>query len=102
MQQMQNQGNPNLYQVKEIKKDIELRAADEMKVRVLNPPVDYDDKGRPKKYTAKELKELKGPDTSLPGYAGDLESLRPNQVVKVYLKKKDAKLVSGPFSSLSS
>jgi hypothetical protein len=79
----------NLYEVKEYKKDIELRAADEMKVRSLQPPIDYDEKGNIKKYTKKELKELKG-DGSLPGYQADFDRLQPNQVVKVYLAKKKA------------
>jgi hypothetical protein len=83
------QGPQNLYEVKEYKKDIELRAADDMKVRTLEPPVDYDDKGHVKKYTKKELQEMKGPG-NLPGYTADFDSLRPNQVVRVYLAKKKA------------
>jgi hypothetical protein len=84
------QSPQDLYQVKEYKKDVKLRAAEDMKVRTLEPPVDYDDKGHVKKYTKKELKELKGPG-NLPGYTADFDSLRANQVVRVYLaKKKDA------------
>jgi hypothetical protein len=85
-QQMQ-QAMQNLYQIKEKKVDVELRAADEMKIRTAHPPVEYDDKGNLKKYTAKELKALKGPG-NLPGYPGDWESLRAYQVVRVYLAKK--------------
>jgi hypothetical protein len=68
--------------------DVELQAADEMKVRLLQPPTAFDDNGKPKKYTKKELDELKGPDKKLPGYTAAFESLRPGQVVDVYLAKK--------------
>jgi hypothetical protein len=71
--------------------DIELQAAEDMKVRLLQPPVAFDDNGKPKKYTKKELDELKGPDKKLPGYTAAFENLRPGQVVEVYLaKKKDS------------
>lgn len=72
--------------------DITLVPTDDLKVRVLTPPVVFDDKGRPKRYSAKELKELKG-EGNLPGYTADLESLHPNQTVLLYLmrKKKPAK-----------
>jgi hypothetical protein len=66
----------------------ELQAADTMKVRLRNPPVAFDDKGKPKKYTSKELAELKGPDKKLPGYTGDFDNLRTGQKVGVYLAKK--------------
>src|SRR5262249_23866317 len=84
--QMNTHSNQNLYTVKLVTKDIDLRGSDEVKVRLLNPPVDYDEKGRPKKYTAKELKEMKGPE-GYPGYTANWEDLKQNQVVRVYLVK---------------
>ena len=39
---------------------------DDVKIRLLNPPEAFDDKGRAKKYTPKELKELKGDDLKTP------------------------------------
>jgi hypothetical protein len=85
--QAMNQRPPgNLVQTK--KMDVDLRANDDIKVRSLQPPIDYDDKGNVKKYTKKELAELKGPDKSLPGYTRDYESLQSNQYVKVYLAKE--------------
>ncbi len=87
------------FHVKQITKDIELQTTDDFKVRMLQPPVDFDDKGKPKKYTSKELQDLKGPDPKLPGFMADFDSLKPNQLVKVYLaKRKDAPapLVSKP------
>jgi hypothetical protein len=68
--------------------DLELKAADDIKVRLLQPPLQFDEKGRIKKYTRKELDELKGPDKSLPGYQGDFDNLKAGQTVKVYLVKK--------------
>jgi len=63
-----------------------------MKVRTLQLPIDFDEKGKPKRYSAQELKDLKGPDPKLPGYTADFDSLKPEQVVKVYLaRKKGAK-----------
>ena len=73
----------NLWTIKEVKQDVKAVPADDMKVRLLRPPEAYDDKGNPKKYTDKELKELKGPD-KLPGYTGTLEDVKTNQLVLVY------------------
>ena len=46
--------------------DIELLLKDDVKIRQANPPEAFDDKGRPKKYSIKELKELKGDDLKTP------------------------------------
>jgi hypothetical protein len=76
----------SLYQSKDLNADVQLRFADKVKVRLANLPVDYDDKGNLKRYTAKELQELRGKEV-LPGFAGEVESLRSGQTVKVYLAK---------------
>src|SRR5262249_51831568 len=71
--------------------NVELQSADDIKVRLKNPPPLFDDKGKPKRYTKKELDDLKGPDKKLPGYAADFENLRNDQIVEIQLvKKKDA------------
>jgi hypothetical protein len=70
--------------------DIELQPTDDMKVRTLQLPLDFDEKGRPKKYSARELKDLKGSDPKLPGYTADFDSLKPEQIVKVFLARKKA------------
>jgi hypothetical protein len=70
--------------------DVKLKAADKMIVRTRYPPIDYDDKGNIKKYTKKELQELRGPDKSLPGFTADFEALHDGQMVTVYLAKKEA------------
>ncbi len=69
-------------------KDIEIQAADDVVVRMLRPKEDFDDKGRPKKYTKKEKEELKGPDKKLPGYNADFGDLTTDQLVQVSLVRK--------------
>jgi hypothetical protein len=63
----------------------ELAAADDLKVRLLYPPPATDERGNPKKYTAKELKGLKGPGNEW-GYTADFDNLKPGQTVRFYLK----------------
>ncbi|MCS6851118.1 MAG: hypothetical protein NZ700_08130 [Gemmataceae bacterium] len=70
---------------RQVMQTIELEMVEDVKVRLLNPPPAFDDKGQVKKYTAKELAELKGPDKRLPGFTGAVADLRPNQTVSVSL-----------------
>jgi hypothetical protein len=88
------QGLQSVFRVKELKKDVELVPADDLKVRTARPPLEYDDKGYPKKYTKDELKELKG-DARLPGYAADFDSVQNGQVVVAYLARKQPAAKSG-------
>lgn len=84
------QNQRNLYTKKEVSKDVDVQVADGAKVRSINPPLAFDDKGNPRKYTQKELKELRG-DEKLPGYNSDLDALRTGQTVTLSLAtKKDA------------
>jgi hypothetical protein len=85
----------NLFTVKDVQQDVKASAADDMKVRLSQPPDAYDDKGNIRRYTAKELKELKGPD-NLPGYTGGPEDLKTNQLVLVTLARKPAKAAEKP------
>jgi hypothetical protein len=78
------QTQTKLFRTKEI--DIELRASDNVKVRSNFPPTEYDDKGNLKRWTAKELKALKG-KSKLPGYPAEYDALRPGQGIQVYLAK---------------
>lgn len=85
------------FRVQQINQSIELQAHDELKVRVMRPPQDFDDKGKPKKYSQKELQELRGPDAKLPGYTADFDSLKPDQVVRVtVMAKKSAPVKAAP------
>lgn len=80
------QGQQNPFTVKTMSQDIDFQAADDMKVRCMFPPPAFDEKGNFKKYTPKELKELKG-DSNLPGYEAGMDALKTGQTVKVYLAK---------------
>jgi hypothetical protein len=85
------QEQQKLITYKDETKNLELQAVDELKVRTMLEPVEYDDKGKVRKLTEKEKRALKGPDRHLPGYPADFDSLKPNQTVQVYLaKSKDA------------
>jgi len=80
--------------------DIELLLKDDVKIRQANPPEAFDDKGRPKKYTVKELKELKGDDLKSPGYPADFSDLINQSIVNVTLMQKPQKAVRGGNSGL--
>jgi hypothetical protein len=91
---MKNQ--QQLVTYKDVTKNVEIQADDNMKVRTLLLPVEYDEKGRPRKLTEKEKKALKGPDATQPGYMADFDSLKPGQEVKVFLaKSKNAHKAKG-------
>jgi hypothetical protein len=77
--------------VKEATLKIELDAPEEMKVRTMVLPVELDEKGKPRKLTEKEKRDLKGPDPTLPGYTGDFDSLKSDQIVEIYLAKQPPK-----------
>lgn len=70
-------------------KDFPVRSADNVKVRTLYAPQEYDDKGFPKVWTAKELKALQG-NSKLPGYPADFDVIRQGQIVNVYLFKQSS------------
>jgi hypothetical protein len=82
----------NRIHYRQAHKNVDFAPADDMFVRRTNPPVAYDDKGKPRKQTPKELKELKG-DGNLPGYQAELSDLKKDQAVVLYLQaaKKPAK-----------
>jgi hypothetical protein len=82
------QTQQNLFRVKRTQVDVPLQLGDDVKVRSLTPPRAFDDKGNVKRYTAKELKELRGPG-DLPGFAADRDHLEEGQtvLVKVSIKK---------------
>jgi hypothetical protein len=84
-------GQQNSVRVQQMNKDLDFQAADDMKVRIMYPPPAFDEKGNLKKYTAKELRELKGSDSTLPGYAAEMDALKTGQIVTVYLAKQTPK-----------
>lgn len=86
LQQMMN-AEAQIYEIATTEKEVEWAAADEIKVRMQNPPARFDDKGRVKRYTAKELKELRGTD-KLPGFPGEFSDIKNGQIVQVTLLQK--------------
>jgi len=93
--------NEKSFHVQVGRNDVKVMTADDVKVRTKNPPVAYDDKGNKKKYTAKELKELKGNDPKLPGYSAEFNDLKQNQVVEVSLvRKKSDRNAKQPLASV--
>jgi hypothetical protein len=85
MVQAQNQ----IYQLATTDKEVEWTASDDFKARRAHPPAQFDDKGRPKRYTRKELQELKGND-KLPGFAAEFSDIKTGQIVTVTLLAKKA------------
>jgi len=81
----------NPYVIKTETKDIQFWSAEDVKVRFKDPPSAFDEKGNIKKYTAEELKELKGPDKNLVGYEGSVDKLAIGMEVKVTTVKAKAK-----------
>lgn len=90
LQREQLQALRNQFRVVTEHKDFDLKAASNATVRFLNPPMDYDDKGYPKKYTPEELRKLKGKDANLPGYEADFEKLKVGDTIRVTFKKPQA------------
>jgi hypothetical protein len=78
------QTQQRLFRPKDLNFDVQLRFGENTKVRLLQPPIDYDEKGNLKRYTNKELQELRGKE-NLPGYTAEADALRSGQTVKVYL-----------------
>jgi hypothetical protein len=69
-------------------KDYELRAVENIKIRTATPPTEYDEKGNMKRWSMKELENLKK-GSKLPGYPAEFDALRPGQLVAIYLAKKE-------------
>jgi hypothetical protein len=77
----------NLLRVEETAQEVALQTAADVKVRLAKLPPAFDDKGNARRYTAQELKDLKGPG-NLVGYAADFSDLKEGQVVRVSLARK--------------
>ena len=95
-QMLQARGNPlRMMQIKgqyqqklmtETSKDVTVKAGETMKVRTLNPPVEYDLKGNLKRYSEKDLKALRG-SSKLPGFPAEMDAVRAGQYVDLYVAK---------------
>jgi len=69
-----------LYSIKSKSQDYAIDSAEDMKVRLNAPKSAFDDMGNVKKYTAKELQELRGKDKLFDGEFADLTN---GQIVQV-------------------
>jgi hypothetical protein len=81
---------PTGYRVDKVKTLVEFQGSETVKVRTMVLPEQFDDKGKPKKYTREELATLKGKDTHLPGYESSLEKLETGQKLRVRFSPKKA------------
>jgi hypothetical protein len=91
MQAGQLRAQQNLYNVVTRYQDIDFQAEENVKVRTMELPEQFDEKGNVKKYTKEELKQLKGKDTNLPGYESAFEALKEGQLIQVTLADHKAK-----------
>jgi hypothetical protein len=76
---------PNNIKMITVSKGFELDVQEKVIVRRQNLPFEYDDKGNPKEFTKEQIAELRGKDTSLPGYRAKYGDLQQGQTVRVYL-----------------
>jgi hypothetical protein len=67
-------------------KPVEVRASEKCKVRIMYPPLQYDDAGNLKKWTKKEIAALKA-KSKLPGFPADFDLLKTGQYVEIYMAK---------------
>ena len=66
-------------------KEVKLAVDDAVQVRTRLLPLAFDDKGVHRKLTKDEVKELRGTDPKVPGYAADYSDLKNGQAVTIYL-----------------
>jgi hypothetical protein len=92
-------GAPAGFKYEKSKVTVEFQVAENAKIRTANLPETFDEKGNIKKYTAKEMADLKGKDKSLPGYESSLEKLEVGQTVKVTQSIAPKSPAKGPASS---
>jgi hypothetical protein len=76
--------------------DQDFSTTDDLIIRLATPKEVFDAKGKPRKRTPQELRELRGPG-NLWGYKGETDDLRPNQFVRAFfLRPKDAQRAVQP------
>jgi preprotein translocase subunit YajC len=76
-----------LYRVEQKTQYVELAALDDVLVRTARPREQFDEKGKIKKFTRAELKELKG-DSKQPGYKAEFSDVQTEQIIQVTLVRK--------------
>src|SRR5581483_10539581 len=84
LQRLQAQVQRNAAgQVKTASQRVDFHAARDVKVRLMEPPQQFTEKGDIKKFTTAELEKMKGKERNLPGFEGSLADLRAGQIVRV-------------------
>jgi hypothetical protein len=91
-------------QITTVQRNYTIAVDDEVVVRRLHPPPVLDDKGKPRKPTAEELKKMKGTDPKAKGYQAEKGDLKVGQEVVVTLGQVKEKAVgkSGDTDSTKS
>ena len=67
--------------------NLDLPLADDVTIRLAQPPPKFDEKGNIARYTAEELAELRGTE-KLPGFKGDKDDLRNDVWVRITVVRK--------------
>lgn len=79
------------YQVQYKTIPFEVEAVEDAVIRTIKPKEEFDEKGKVKKLTRKELKELKGPNPRMIGYKAEFGDIQTDQIIRVQLvRKRDA------------
>ncbi len=82
------EGLPPGYKLVKSTRDVEFQHTENVKVRTMFLPEEFDDKGDVKKYTAAEKLKLKGKDKKLPGYESSIEKIEVGHKIKLKLVKR--------------
>ncbi len=67
--------------------EVEIEAIDDVVVRAARPREAFDEKGKPKKFTRAELKELKG-DPKMPDFKAEFGDLTADQIIQFTIVRK--------------
>ncbi len=94
-QQRMIQAQAQLYTMESKTQDVELEALEDALVRTARPREQFDEKGRIKKFTKAELKELKG-DPKQPGYKAEFSDVQVERIIRVTLVRKKGAAVKAP------
>jgi hypothetical protein len=89
------QAQAQMYTMESKTQDVELEALENAQIRMAKPRQQFDDKGRIKKFTKAELKELKG-DPKLRGYKAEFSDVQVEQIIEVTLVRKKGVAAKAP------
>lgn len=90
LQQAQANGQKGGFKLVKDSIEFETPVSEKAVTRRETLPVEYDDKGNLKKFSAEELAKMKGPDKTAPGYMARFEDLTAGTPVRIYFGKDGA------------